>query len=94
MVGEEFRSIAYINHDKSVSLSQTLEVKEAEFLENAAEVVRTNARIQEALESNQTQLERIDVLQNLNVELRDRLIDKELEIKNLTEGFTNQLAGR
>lgn len=45
MVGEEFRSIAYINHDKSVSLSQTLEVKEAEFLENAAEVVRINARV-------------------------------------------------
>ena len=38
MVGEDFRTIAYINHDQVVELSQTLESKQAEFLRFEATV--------------------------------------------------------
>ena len=38
MVGEDFRTIAYRNHDQVVELSQTLESKQAEFLRFEATV--------------------------------------------------------
>jgi hypothetical protein len=31
MVGEDFRTVAYLNFDKSVALSQALEEKELEY---------------------------------------------------------------
>lgn len=53
MVGEDFRTIAYRNHDQVVELSQMLESKQAEFLRfeaTVSDLFLVNQSLQQQLE--------------------------------------------
>jgi hypothetical protein len=54
MVGEDFRTIAYRNHDQVVALSQTLDEKEAEFK-------RFEASVSDMFLANQTLTQQLEI---------------------------------
>lgn len=54
MVGEDFRTIAYRNHDQVVALSQTLDEKKAEFK-------RFEASVSDMFLANQTLTQQLEI---------------------------------